>query len=46
MYYVFKIINGKTTCQGSYSHELGAYAKKKRIKAVEPYAQIEVVERN
>ena len=45
MYYVFKSINGTVTCHGGYTLEFQAYAKKKRLKDKEPYADIEIVER-
>ena len=46
MYYVMKIYNGKVTCHGAFSHEFAAYSKKTRLKKLEPYAEVEIEQRN
>ena len=46
MFYLFMTRNGETTCQGAYSGEFGAYAKKRRLGKQFPYAQFEIVDRS
>ncbi len=43
MYYLMSTINGETICYGAYSHEFAVYAKKARLKKLNPYQQIEVI---
>tara|TARA_R110000803_G_scaffold185646_1_gene248016 strand:+ start:411 stop:545 length:135 start_codon:yes stop_codon:yes gene_type:complete len=43
MYWVFKIVNDKVTCHGSFSHEFAAYAKKKRLQG-DGYVEVEIIQ--
>lgn len=46
MYYCMETFNNTVICHGGFSHEFAAYAKRKRLKKLDPYRQIEIVKSN